>query len=302
MLHRLALLLLVCTPAWSAAPFFSSSAASWSHAIQPASATTIAPSAPAANSSAAPVSPVSHRWVLLLITLGIAGALYFIISRRQPRLAAVTAGAPQATVSEGLDGNNMMQMNGHRDRTSEAIPCGERFAIDSESAVPETTRLPKFDLAAELLKDLHSPDPMLRRKAIWELGQRGESQAIQPLVDLMIDSDSQQRSLILAAIAEIGSRTLKPMQQALMISLQDESADVRKNAIRDLTRIYDSIAQTSQLLAHAVNDSDAEVQETARWAINQLNRIHSATAPEDATVLLQNSVSESVLGDRSTSP
>lgn len=246
--------------------------------------------------------------MLLLVTTGSAAALYIISKRRTPRQAA-TAEASQTLISaasldeshsdesdlneSNLNESGAVQMSGHRDRPPEAIA--------RDATVQETTRLPKFDLAAELLKDLHSPDPLLRRKAIWELGQRGESQAIQPLVDLMIDSDSQQRSLILAAIAEIGSRTLKPMQRALMISLQDESADVRKNAIRDLTRIYDSIAQTSQLLTHALNDSDVEVQETARWAISQLSRIRSATGTEDATVFLQNPVSESVLGDRSTS-
>jgi vesicle coat complex subunit len=48
---------------------------------------------------------------------------------------------------------------------------------------------------------------------------------------------------------------------------------VRKNAIRDLTRIYELVNQISYLLHHATDDPDPEVQETARWAINQLNRI-----------------------------
>jgi peptidoglycan hydrolase-like protein with peptidoglycan-binding domain len=137
----------------------------------------------------------------------------------------------------------------------------------------ETTRLPKVNIADELVRDFHHPDPGKRRKAIWDLGQHGNSEAIQPLVDLMMDSDSTQRSLILAAISEIGIRTLKPMNRALLISLQDRSSDVRKNAIRDVTRIYDQISQVSQLLAHAASDPDSEVQETARWALGQLNRI-----------------------------
>lgn len=139
--------------------------------------------------------------------------------------------------------------------------------------VSATTRLAKVDIVEELINDLHSPDPTQRRKAIWELGQRGDSKAIQPLVDLMIDADSQQRSLILASISEIGTRALLPMNRALLLSLQDESSDVRKNAIRDLTRVYDQMVQMSQILSHAVDDSDREVQETARWALGQLNRI-----------------------------
>ncbi|MFM7427182.1 MAG: HEAT repeat domain-containing protein [Elainella sp.] len=146
----------------------------------------------------------------------------------------------------------------------------------AQSPASSTTRLSKIDIVEALAADLHSPDSAKRNKAIWELGQRGDSRAIQPLVDLLVDADSQQRSLILAALAEISTRTLKPMQRALMLSLQDESPDVRKNAIRDITRIYDLMAQAIQLLQYAASDSDEEVQDTARWALGQLGRVRSA--------------------------
>ncbi len=147
---------------------------------------------------------------------------------------------------------------------------------------PETTsRLAKVSIVEELIKDLASPDPIKRSQAIWDLGQQGDSRAIQPLVDLMVEADSQQRSLILAALAEIGTRTLKPMSRALAMSLQDESPQVRQNAIRDLTRIYDAIAQISQMLCHAVQDSDAQVQATARYALAQMHRIRSLSSPEN---------------------
>jgi hypothetical protein len=134
-----------------------------------------------------------------------------------------------------------------------------------------TTRLPSVDAIDELVKDLQEPDPKKRRKAIWELAQKGDSRAMKPLVDLTIDSDSQERSLILEALSQISIRTLKPMNQALAISLQDKNPQVRKNAIRDLTRIYDLMSQISQMLRHAVDDSDSDVQETAKWALDQLN-------------------------------
>jgi hypothetical protein len=137
--------------------------------------------------------------------------------------------------------------------------------------------LSKIDIVDELIRDLQEPDPQKRRKAIWELAQRGDSRAIQPLVDLMIDSDSQQRSLILEALSQIGTKTLKPMNRALAISLQDDNAQVRKNAIRDLTRIYEVVAQTTQMLYHAADDPNPEVRETARWAIGQLSRIRTLT-------------------------
>jgi peptidoglycan hydrolase-like protein with peptidoglycan-binding domain len=162
-------------------------------------------------------------------------------------------------------------------------PQANAAAVPSEGTiqnldVSKTTRLSKVNIVDELIKDLDSPDPSKRRKAIWELGQRGHSQAVQPLVNLMIDSDSKQRSLILAALSEIGIRTLKPMNRALGISLQDQNPEVRKNAIRDLTRIYDQVGQISQLLRHAADDPDQEVRDTAHWALGQLERIR-ATAP-----------------------
>ncbi len=146
-----------------------------------------------------------------------------------------------------------------------------------------TSRLAKINVVDELIGDLQSSNPTQRRKAIWELGQKGDSRAIQPLVEQMADADSQQRSLILAALAEIGTRTLKPMNRALAVSLQDESPDVRKNAIRDLTRVYETMTQISQMLSMAAQDEDPEVQETARYAISQMNRIRVLPSEQPET-------------------
>ena len=149
-------------------------------------------------------------------------------------------------------------------------------ATSTELLPPDTTsRLTKVNIVDELVIDLRSSDPNQRRKAIWDLGQQGDSRAIQPLVDMMIDADSQQRSMILAALSEIGTRTLKPMNRALAISLQDESPEVRQNAIRDLTRVYDLMAQVSQMLCHAAQDSDPQVQATAKYALSQMSKIRA---------------------------
>jgi HEAT repeats/HEAT repeat len=152
------------------------------------------------------------------------------------------------------------------------------------------TRLPQVGAVENLLKEIQNPDPTKRRKAIWDLGQWGDTRAVQPLVDLMIEADSKQRSLILSALSEIGTRTIKPMSKALAISLQDDNADVRKNAIRDLTRIYDLVAQVSQMVQKcAVDDPEAEVRETAAWALKQLNRIRPVSL--DHSLALSGAVS-----------
>ncbi|MDF5712129.1 MAG: peptidoglycan-binding protein [Nostoc sp. S4] len=155
-------------------------------------------------------------------------------------------------------------------------PYTAQLPPTTQLLLPEkTSRLAKLNIVEELIQDLRSPDPTKRRKAIWDLGQQGDSRAIQPMVDLIIDADSQESSLILAALTEIGARTLKPMNRALAMSMQDESPQVRQNAIRDLTRVYDMMSQMSQILSHALEDPDAEVQATARYALSQMNRIRA---------------------------
>ena len=135
--------------------------------------------------------------------------------------------------------------------------------------------LPQVNIVEQLINELPNPDPKKRHQAIWELGQKGDSRAVQPLVNLLINSDSKQQSLILATLSEIGTKTLKPMSRALAISLQNDNAEVRKNAIRDLTRIYELIIQVTNLLQQAEYDPDPDVEKTAKWALEQLNRIHT---------------------------
>jgi hypothetical protein len=143
----------------------------------------------------------------------------------------------------------------------------------------ETTNfLPNLNVCEELMKELQCDNSKIRRKAIWKLGQEGDSRAVQPLVDLMIDADSEQQGLILSTLAEIGTRTLKPMNRALAISLRDENPQVRKNAIRDLLRIYDMMGKMSKIVLHAMEDPDPEVQEIAKYALSKIKRI--PTIPE----------------------
>jgi tetratricopeptide (TPR) repeat protein len=133
--------------------------------------------------------------------------------------------------------------------------------------------LAKVDIVTELIEDLNQPDIIQRRKVIWELAQRADSRAMKPLVELMIEADSQERSLILEALSQIAARALKPLNKAIAISLEDSNAQVRKNAIRDLTRVYELMSQVTTRLAQTAGDPDEEVKETALWALQQLNQM-----------------------------
>ncbi|ARV58555.1 peptidoglycan-binding protein [Nostocales cyanobacterium HT-58-2] len=254
---------------------------------------TVEPSAMSSTAQPSVISPTDEPtpkqetqrgidwWLLVGIgVLGSIGALLYI-TRRLGQGKTVTTSAEnytQVTTSPGP--RTTQKFHTIKDEQSHAAgvtSLQETTVSPSAQLLPTetTSRLAKVNIIDQLIEDLRSPDPTQRRKAIWDLGQKGDSRAIQPLVDLMMDADSQQRSLILAALSEISTRALKPMNRALAISLQDESPQVRQNAIRDLTRVYDMMAQVSQMLSHAMQDPDADVQATAKYALSQMNRIRA---------------------------
>lgn len=184
--------------------------------------------------------------------------------------------APPAASASGLE---QQALPVSPSELASSMPEVERSVLTTATASsPPTPRLAKVNIIDELIEDLDNANPGIRRKAIWELGQRGNSAAVQPLVGLIVNADSHEQCLILAALAEIGSRTLKPMNRALALSMQNENPEVRKNAIRDLTRIYDLMGQVGRVLGHAASDEDPDVRQTAHWALEQLNRMRfSAT-------------------------
>ncbi|WP_416670401.1 HEAT repeat domain-containing protein [Egbenema bharatensis] len=268
-------------------------------APSPAAESPVAP-AISPESEAAPVEAAAPAWqwwfTLTLIPIALIGGVWYGSQQGQQK----SSGLPAIASADEIAGQNGVAVDGLeevQDITEDSAPNLEE-APDQDSAkdsakdlgqltqpanpiaVSETTRISRVDIVATLIQELHSSNPNKRRKAIWELGQRGDSRAIQPLVDLLVDSDSQQRSLILAAVSEISVRTLKPMSRALMMTIQDDSPEVRKNSIRDASRLFELVTQISQLLQYATNDGDREVQETAEWALSQLNRIRPMPGTE----------------------
>lgn len=216
--------------------------------------------------------------VTALVITSTVGGIAYGLGHRQERIQPLRENSDGDLNSELLPRpSSLLVLDRPSAHTELDSPEHSHLSKDSSKSVKrntlDTTRLVKIDIVAALIEDLQSPDPSKRRKAIWDLGQHGDSRALLPLVDLMRDSDSGQRSLILAAVSEIGTKILKPVNRALLLSLQDRSLDVRKNGIRDVTRIYDSVGQVSQLLQHAASDPNQEVQETALWALTQLDQI-----------------------------
>jgi len=244
---------------------------------------------PKASTKASPQKDLLWWSLVGMAILGSLGALLYLLrrSRKFKQVESENFSFEVLTPSQTKPIPGLLSLDSAADenyKNADITNAKEPTAPPATGVLPleKTSRLAKVNIVEELMKDLRSADPTKRRKAIWDLGQQGDSRAIQPLMEVMIDADSQQRSLILAALAEIGTRTLKPMNRALAISLQDESPDVRQNAIRDLTRVYDMMAQISQMLYLATEDSNAEVQATARYALSQMNRIRSLSPDQES--------------------
>lgn len=161
---------------------------------------------------------------------------------------------------------------------------------DKTSVVSSGNSLAKLDIVPELIQDLNNSDRSIRSKTIWELAQRGDSRAMKPLVELMVEVDSQERGLILEAMTQIAGRTLKPMNKAIMMSLEDDNSNVKQNAIRDLTRVYELMSQVTKRLSLVVEDSDERVQETAKWALQKLNQMPRSDRSVDNLTNKMNSV------------
>ena len=160
---------------------------------------------------------------------------------------------------------------------------------DYQSQLQDTVIVPpyvnsgKLDVVPELIRELQNSDRKIRPQTIGKLSQSGDSRAMIPLVELMIEADTQERGLILEAMQEITSSILKPMNQALILSLRDENSQVKQTAIRDLTRMYEVMSHVTERLSHNINGSEKKLPETAQWALKQLKQM-----PETPTWQLTN--------------
>ena len=247
---------------------------------------------------------------LALIGIGTSLVFFFLLQKRRSlvqqiesndndkKVEGTSVEAQTETWQEDEPDNNGHSTN-HLDHDDAILPNTlDHPEMQEAAGLQHISRIPNSDEVKNLVDDLKNSDPKVRRKAIWDLAQNSDSRAMKPLVELMIDTDSQERSLILEALSQISTRTLKPMNQALAVSLQDQNPQVRKNAIRDLTRIYDLMSQISQMLCHAIDDGDSEVKETAKWALNQINlqmppRLDLLSTPQTPEVTVEQSYSES---------
>ncbi len=149
----------------------------------------------------------------------------------------------------------------------------------------------EIDVVSELIQDLQinsTPNSSatqrdLRRKAIWELGHTNDFRAVKPLIQTISQVDSLEKNLILDSITKIANHSLETVNDILLASLGDERVEVRKNAIQDLTSLYHSMSLITVHLSKMTEDSDKEVQQTAKWALAQFKKMSIPVASIEHT-------------------
>jgi len=215
----------------------------------------------------------------LVTSIGVAMGVLFLLLKKPNLPKENTATKEHKQTGESTQPlssrikNNSEQLKPDKAIANSEFPPLKTDASEESFLVPPSASISKLDIVPELIQDLQRGDRATRHKSIWELAQKADSRAMKPLVELMVDANSQEQSLILEAMTQIVSRTLKPMNQAFMLSLENKNSQVRQNAIRDLTTVYELMSQVTRRLTRAVEDSDAEVQETAKWALKQLDKM-----------------------------
>jgi hypothetical protein len=112
-----------------------------------------------------------------------------------------------------------------------------------------------------LQERLIDPDPAVRKAVVMELIQYG-SEAIDPVIALLMDEDSDVRVHAATALGWIGGQDAV---QPLLVALKDADALVRRYATRALCWVVDESALEG--LIEALRDSDSYVRQYAARAL-----------------------------------
>jgi hypothetical protein len=115
------------------------------------------------------------------------------------------------------------------------------------------------------------PHISIRRKAIKKLAKVGDYRSIEPLLEIMPQVGTLDKSLIFKAVTQINQRTFQPINSELFVALQNEHPEIRLNALRDLKSLYQFVSPVITQIAQMQSDQDYEVRQTATQVLRQLN-------------------------------
>jgi hypothetical protein len=133
---------------------------------------------------------------------------------------------------------------------------------DHSKTVTRSGHLTRNNAEFHQLQDqLISTDPNVRKAVVMELIQYGED-AIDPLIALLMDEDSDVRVHASTALGWIGGRDAV---QPLLVALQDEDPYVRRYAARAMCWVVDETAVEG--LIRSLQDDDNYVRQYAARAL-----------------------------------
>jgi hypothetical protein len=138
------------------------------------------------------------------------------------------------------------------------------LVMQYEGKVTNVNSTPKTRNSAEfrrLQEQLIDPDPRVRKAVVMELIQYGED-AVDPLIALLMDEDSDVRVHAATALGWVGGRDAV---QPLLVALQDENPYVRRYAARAMCWVVDETAIEG--LLQSLQDEDNYVRQYAARAL-----------------------------------
>ncbi len=223
--------------------------------------------------------PAEQAAPLLIETLSSA----HISVRRNSPLALAAIGAPAATPAVpqlvGLlnDRDAEVRVNAavalwRLDRHARAIPTLTALlaspgagAYEAAVALGQLEAAPEPTVREALIGALVHRDPAVQRAAARSLGEMGEA-ALPSLETALEHADEPMRRSAVEALGWMGP----PALDVLIVALHNDAPGVRRTAARALGRLGAAAARSEPALVAAIEDPDAEVRQTAAWAIRQV--------------------------------
>jgi HEAT repeat protein len=126
---------------------------------------------------------------------------------------------------------------------------------------------------AEVIAALSDPDPAVRQKAAWSLGEREAREGVPALIAALRDDDPSVRGLVAWALGEIkDDRAVRPLLDAM----NDTDVYVRERTIEAIGEHENPMAV--EPLIEVLSDAVPTVRTAAAWALGEI-RSPDATEP-----------------------
>jgi len=149
------------------------------------------------------------------------------------------------------------------------LPVGAQTAVTNRATGRTHEGLTDTAKLNRLIEDLANWSPLVRRHAAEELGDSGDTRAVEPLVKAFQDRDGTVRRKAAEALGKLGdTRAVTAELTRLIENLANSSPEVRRHAAEQLGDFGD--ARAVEPLIKALQDKDYPVRWKATEALGKL--------------------------------